>query len=211
VRAVIAVLVLAVAAPAQAEPTDRIFASIGMDTTLVSRLGYERALAVTTPGLSFALAADVTLPIFGPAGGDGELRVGALAQLRRGAWFELGVALRPFLRGTRNEAHDAVATGIDLEIAPALRRGGFTLGIELGYNRAIATYLNHTASYREEVYPAVVDGWYGMAAATLRAGLQIQRSLGRIRLQLRAGRVATGALASEAVPLYAELGAALAM
>jgi hypothetical protein len=210
VRAMIALLVLA-AAPAHAEPTERISASIAMDTTLVSKLGYERALAVTTPGLSFALAADVTLPIFGPSGGDGELRVGAAAQLRRGAWFELGVALRPFLRGTRNEAHDAVATGVDLEIVPALRLGRFTLGVELGYNRAIATYLSHTASYRDEIYPDVVDGWYGMAAATLRAGVQVQRSLGRIRLQLRAGRVATGALASEAVPLYAELGAALAM
>ncbi|MCX5744473.1 MAG: hypothetical protein NT062_18435 [Proteobacteria bacterium] len=194
---------LAFASVVHAEPSaQRIYGGVGMDTTVLGRLGYEHRLATLSPRLSLSIPAEVQLPLLRPGGGDGELRAGLRTDLVLGR-FLLGSTLMPFARITSNDIHRAVGVGADLELDPGVTFSRGSFGLELGLNRSVADHLHHTDAYRKETYMDVVDGWYEGSSATLRAGIRTAVRLGGAEWRLRAGKQ------SGQVPFYFELGAAI--
>lgn len=207
----LSITALALAAgAAHADPAgQRVYAGVGMDTTVVTKLGYERDVVALTPRLTLTIPAEVTLPVLAPDGGDGELRAGLRAELRPGPRYRVDATLLPFARATRNDVFRGVGLGVDLALRPTVLVGRGAVGLELGYDRSLAEHLRHTRSYRDLVYADVVDGWYQGGAATLRAGLHGELALGRASLRLRTGVTVTEGGNRELVPFYGELGVAV--
>src|SRR5687768_2460362 len=95
------VTVLALSGTAVADPPQhRLYAGVAMDTTVVSKLGYELDLGLGRPRLEVALPAELILPVLGPLGGDGELRAGARLRVHAAERLTIGVTLAPLVRTT---------------------------------------------------------------------------------------------------------------
>jgi hypothetical protein len=182
-----------------------------MDTTVVAKLGVERAVAAPRPWLTIDVPALVTLPILRPSGGDIDVRAGVRAELRRGRHFTLAATASPFVRTMSSTYLAAVGVGVDLELAPMLSLGRGAIGLELGHDRSLADHFSHTQAFRDRYYADVHDGWYEGASSTLRAGLRGElRITHAVDVRARAGLTATSSGSPQIMPFYAEVGAAVA-
>jgi len=187
----------------------RAYTGVGMDTTVVGKLGVERQVAAPRPGLTLHVPALVTLPLFSPGGGDVDVRAGLRAELRRGR-FVLAATASPFVRTAGTTYYSAVGVGVDLELTPTLTFGRGAVGLELGHDRSLADHFTHTQAFRDRYYADVHDGWYQGSSATVRAGargeLRVTRS---VAVRARAGLKATAAGEPEIMPFYGEVGASI--
>ncbi len=187
------------------------YAGVAMDTTVVSKLGYELDLGRPRPRLELSVPATLTVPMLGPGGDDAELRAGARVTLRAGGRLVLGEAVQPLVRSTRNRIYRATAVGVDVELTPTIVLGRWAAGGELGYDKGLLLHLHHTQAFRDRVYADVVDGWYQSGGGTLRGGVRVAVRAGTVQLRLRAGMTMTEGGNAQLVPFYAELGAAIAL
>jgi hypothetical protein len=77
---------------------------------------------------------------------------------------------------------------------------------EIGYDKMLATHLDHSSLYRNLVYSGAKDGWYSSTGGTLQAGLRGGVRFGRVELSLSAGLLVSEGLNPVTPPFYGTLG-----
>lgn len=108
--------------------------------------------------------------------------------------------------GTENSIYRAFNFGADFSGSLGLyRRRWFAAG-EIGFDKAIITYLTHSDWYRTNVYPDAKNGWYLDAGGTYRHGVTASLTVGRAELVGRFGWQKTERFNDLPSPLYASVG-----
>jgi hypothetical protein len=183
-------LVCAFAATASA---DDIYGGIAMETAPLAKARYEHPVG------SLTIPIELSVPVIRPNGGDGEVRAGVRRPFRLSDRWRIDATLLGFVRTTDNDAFRAGDVGLDAEAVPTVRLGRATLGLELGIDQSLGTYISNNAISRA-VYMDVKDGWYRDSQTTFRFGVRAAYPIGAGELRLRAGA------ANELIPFFAELG-----
>lgn len=157
-------------------------------------------------------------------------RLQGIATLRWSAVAGFGAELTALPYFVHDAGLASTANGFGLEVrgAPGYFARAWSVALDLGYQATFVTHLRHNAIVTDaygDRYPAgtsgefdgPIDGWYGLSAQRLRAGLRAGWNIDAFEL-----RLALGALWSVQrqgvffgfnmgqVPVYAELGAAFA-
>ncbi len=211
-------LALAVALPAAAQELNLATTSAarpsvvavrtGVDHALVAELGYTRVLAWGDRQL--LLGADAAMPWARADVRDYRVRATAGVPLGGEHWKVAGW-LSPTLRGTRNEASDMTAAGVDVRLAGGWYGRRAFAAAEAGLDWIAATHVAFSDRYRAQVYAGARDGWYRLTGGTAYVGLQAGLSFPSFDVVVRAGHPRTTALDPQTLPFYATVGLNLAL
>lgn len=209
--AVIAVLLAAPLAHAQDinfgavdDDTHVVTVTTGAEHGLVLGAGYARVLAL--PDRQLVLGGDVALQWAEVDASDFRVRAGALAPIAwYGRWTLVG-GVMSVVRGTDNEAARMINLGTDVSVLAGYYAPRWYAALETGFDWAFATHVDHSDTYRMQVYADARDGWYGNPGGTLRAGIQGGVSFGGNDIILRAGRLHDIEGKPALFPFYATLG-----
>ena len=134
---------------------------------------------------------------------------GQFTALARGNW-KLNVGFAPVVRLTQNDFFSATALGVHAVLLPGYQGDRWGLMAELGYEKMLATHLNHSSLYRSVAYSNAKDGWYSSTGGTLQAGLRGGYRLGRVELSAAAGVLVSEGLNPVMPPFYGSLGSGYA-
>jgi hypothetical protein len=177
---------------------------LGLQSALVTRASYSRHVG---PGLLYGRftlpSVEMNLHDFAFEAG------GQMDAIASGNW-KLQVAFAPVMRLTENKFFSATGFGVHAALLPGYQGDRWGLMAELGYEKMLATHLNHSKLYRSVGYSGAKDGWYSSTGGTLQAGLRGGYRLGRVELSLAAGMLVTEGLNAELPPFYGTVGTAYA-
>ena len=177
---------------------------VGLQSAFVTRGTYSRHVG---PALLYGR---FTLPFAAPDVRDLAFEAGGqMTAIGSGNW-KLQVAFAPVLRLTDNDLFSATALGVRAALLPGYQGDRWGLMAELGYEKILATHLNHSSLYRSVGYSGARDGWYSSSGGTLQAGLRGGYRLGRVELSAAAGVLASEGLNPVVPPFYGTMGSAYA-
>jgi len=163
---------------------NRLTLTAGIDPAVLGAVAYTRTIAMF--GRPVAFSVDLALPLAGLDVRDYRALVGAqMSALRWGAWHLAGRA-GLVSQGTRNDIYDAHSLGADLTAYMGYYGGRRFAALELGFDKAVVTYIAHRDWYREYFYEGAVDGWYSSTGGTWHTGIVAGTAVGRVELALRA-------------------------
>jgi hypothetical protein len=181
-------------------------AETGLQSGVVTSLGYAAGLRVRTIDRTLIPFAQATLLVAKPDLRDYGLRAGAQVSVVSIGWFDLSAQLALGVAGTENSIYTGTALRTDLALlAGHYGRRWFAVA-EAGWDRAWLTYIENSAYYRA-FYADARDGWYAGAGGKLHAGVKGGGSIGAVEVVLRAGVNKTETLQDLDLPFYATLGA----
>lgn len=208
----VALLGLAGAAHAQAfsrlEPGQQtVTAETGLESGLVTSLGYATGLRVDAIDRTVMPFAQATMLMARPDLHDYALRAGAQVSLLTVGWFDLSTQLAFDVAETENSIYRGTALRTDLVLLGGHYGRRWFAVAEAGYDRAWLTYVKNSDWYRMYFYRDAKDGWYSGTGGTLHAGAKGGVTIGRVEVVLRAGVTKTEALNDLDLPFYATLGA----
>jgi len=182
-------------------------AETGLQSAVVTSLGYAAGLRVGLLDRTVMPFAQATLPVARPDLRDFAVRTGAQTSLVSAGWFDLSAQLAVEVAETDNSIYRGTALRSDLVLlAGHYGRRWFAVA-EAGYDRAWLTYVKNSDWYRANIYSDAKDGWYSGTGGTLHAGAKGGMTLGPVELVLRAGVTRTETLQALDLPFYATLGA----
>jgi hypothetical protein len=174
-----------------------------MDPAILGGVAYTRT--VTMGERPVALSLEAALPVAGLDGRDYRALLGAqMSALHRGRWHLAGRG-RLIARGTRNEIFDAHGVGADVTASLGCYGARRFAAVDLGFDKAVATYISHRDWYRDHFYPGAVDGWYASTGGTWHAGIAAGLAVGRAELGGRAGLAWSEAGHALAPPVHGTL------
>jgi hypothetical protein len=129
--------------------------------------------------------------------GSGDFRTQLGLQTWQGSFknFTLKNSIALVYTRSVNKAGNYSGLGISVVSNPGFRFAWFGFGADLQYSPFLATYIRHSAYYRQYYYEEVRDGWYRSTAQNLRAGLYMAAQLGKKRafeLNLKGGYQSNG-------------------
>lgn len=160
---------------------------VGLQSAFVSRATYARHIG---PGLLYAR---FTLPFAAPDLRDLAFEAGGQTTAVGWGNWKLQVSFAPVLRRTETDLFSATALGVKATLLPGYQGDRWGLMAELGYEKMLATHLNHSRLYRSVAYSGAKDGWYSSTGGTSRGSMDSLRFA--LRSLLRApGFTAAGVL-----------------
>jgi hypothetical protein len=175
----------------------------GVEDAAIVSLGY--GYLVPSPLRTVALTTELDVVPVHPS--DWRLRAGvaAPALAAAGRWGAGAKAL-----GIARRAHDQVNTmtnaGVETSLTGGFYDARWFVAAEVGVDWAAATYIEHTARYRQTVYAGARDGWYASTGATVVYGLSGGYAFKNLDLVVRAGQRRDLHLDVWMVPFYAVVG-----
>jgi hypothetical protein len=176
------------------------------DALVVTGLGYTRGIALRRARRSLMIGGELAMPMTRPGWDDFRITTGVRINAVQTHGFELPFAGGLRVIRTRNRLFDGVGVGTYLASYPGYYRPRWFVAAELRWDHTWATHLHHSKTYRERIYPGVVDGWYGATAWSMRYGF---RAGGlphpRVELMLRVGYEHLPGLRPVIPALYADL------
>jgi hypothetical protein len=182
-------------------------AETGLQSAVVTSLGYARGLRVGALDRTLMPFVQATLPVAKPDLHDYAVRAGAQVSALSVGWFDLSLQLAFEVAETENSIYRGTALRSDVVLlAGHYGRRWFAVG-EAGYDRAWLTYVKNSDWYRAYFYSDAKDGWYGGTAGTLHAGAKVGLTFARVEIVARGGVNKTETLQKLDLPFYATLGA----
>jgi hypothetical protein len=183
--------------------TTWVFTSYGLDPSVVGALGIARSVPVLGGS---QISAEAGWVVAGLDVKDYRGRVSAKTTAVR--WRSLRLTGEGSLsgRGTSNSIYRAVGIGAATTWTLGVYRPRWFAGTEAGYDKNVATHLNHTNWYRSYFYPDAKDGWYGSTGGTIHYGLTGGVALGPAEFMSRAGFLKTERLNDMTPPMYVTIG-----
>jgi hypothetical protein len=173
---------------------------LGLESAVTTRASYSLHLG---PGVLYGR---FTLPVAHPNLKDLAFEAGGQATALASGNWKLQVAFAPVLRLTENDFFSATALGVRAALMPGYHADSWGLMAELGYEKMLATHMNHSSMYRNLVYSGAKDGWYSSTGGTLQVGLRGGYRIGHVELTLAAGLRTSEGLNAVAPPFYGTLG-----
>ena len=206
----IVLLGLAASAPAQTinwqafQPGQKHLAYLqaGWDYGLTMGLGYGQKFNLGLPVLA-------NLEYSFPAGehlfDDFKVRLGGQVEvLHSGSFAATAKVYSPFRRYENSQVRFVSFGGEFSAVAGFYRPKWFVAG-EFGFDKAIATHIQHKPAGREN-YPGAQDGWYVPTGGNFCYGLQAGFSFRRSDITVKAGRLATQDWnTTPLIPLFAQV------
>lgn len=149
-----------------------LYASLGYEFGLVSRLGYGRHINASIP---IAVAVDYSMPMGKGVMDDFQLRLGAELKLyQKKAFLVSGWSYFSFKRYETALVHIS-SIGADIGLNLSHVRGPWTFSVQYMRTTSIASKLKH-GSVMKDSYPAIRDGWYGATSAQSMYGGRVNRA-----------------------------------
>lgn len=213
----IAVTLFALAAPAGAQQATRL--PEGSKNAVGVETGYESAFAARgsyTRRLELGLLKDerfftrFTMPMATPDLRDWSFDAGLQATVLSRGDFRVAVLAAPVVRSTKNDLFSSTAIGVGATALAGYEGARWGLSAELGHEQLFASYLSHSALYRDTAYAGAKDGFYGTTGSTTRAGLRAGVRFGELEIAARAGMAATGFFQPAGPPFFFTLGGSYA-
>ena len=182
-----------------------IYASFGLDPAFVATLGYARSFHNSTFNKDIIIFTEIALPIKLDLY-DYRYKLGGQASIYSFNRLDFSGVFALIARGTKNSIHNAISFGMDITfLLGYYRKRWFATG-ELGFDRAIFTYIDHSDWYKTYFYSDAKDGWYRNTAGSLHYGFRTGFSLSRIEITLRAGVQKSKSIIDPLVPFFGILG-----
>jgi hypothetical protein len=182
-------------------------AETGLQSGLVTSLGYARGLRLATIDRTLMPFAQATMLVAQPDLHDYAFRVGSQVSIVSIGWFDLSTQLAFEMARTENSVYTGTALRTDFALlAGHYGRRWFAVA-EAGYDRAWLTYIENSDWYRNNFFADAQDGWYSGTGGKLRAGAKGGAKIGPVEVVLRAGVTKTETLQNLDLPFYATLGA----
>jgi len=182
-------------------------AETGLQSGMVTSLGYATGLRANTLGRTVMPFAQATMLVAKPDLHDYAFRAGAQTSLVTLGWFDLSAQLAFDVAGTENSIYRGTALRTDLVLLGGHYGRRWFAVAEAGYDRAWLTYIKNSDWYRTYFYSDAKDGWYSGTGGTLHAGAKGGITIGRVEVVLRAGITKSETLNDLDLPFYATLGA----
>lgn len=182
--------------------------SVGTDFSLVTlKVGYSRAFHLSGINRNLVLDTGFSLPLLKPDLEDFRFNAGVGMDIVKYGSFAVPASISLIVRGTSNDAYNAVGFGTEIGIAPGYYSDLFFIAPEFTWDAQWLTHISYSDMYRDVVHNDAVEGWYGNSADTLRlgarAGVLIKE---KIELLVRGGYEFHGVYDFKAPPFYAFLG-----
>ena len=102
--------------------------------------------------------------------GNHQLSAGVLYWWRPGRRLSVRVAGAGTYTRAKNEAGRMVSLGYRLALTPTIKLGRWSAGVHAAWQQHPLTHIRHSDASRRWLHAGAIDGWYGAAAQTLRAG-----------------------------------------
>ena len=185
-------------------PSNRVYASFGLDPAFLPTVGYARALRLF--GHRFQLAGDVGVVAADFDTRDFRARLDVFTSLLRWRSLRLTGSAAFITRGTENTIYRGLNFGSDLTGALGVYRPGWFVAGEFGFDKAIITHVTHSEWYRTYFYPGAKDGWYLTGGGTFHYGGTAGVAFGPTEVMARYGWRRTEHFGELTPPMYASLG-----
>lgn len=177
---------------------------VGLDYSAAIELGYSY---IVNPDQYFLINANISIPLGEDIMDDYKLSLGlnkSVYQFQNLKWF---ASIHAIYR--RNKIYYVQMDNLGIKASTTLgyfRHKGH-IGLELGFDSASMTYLNHSDAYKLQ-YPQVNNGWYFNTARNINFGLHGSKSLGNSNdITFRIGMI-NGLEKGDSplIPYYTQLG-----
>jgi hypothetical protein len=185
------------------EPANRVHVRTGIEYGFVAGAGYARTVSLLERRL--LVTGDVTLPWAGLDRNDYRVRAGVLVPIVGVRRWRLAGTFAPTARSTKSVLGRMTSLGADIGVQGGFYARHWFVAGEAGVDWAMTTKVTHSDAYRDTVYEGARDGWYALAGANIRGGVQAGASFGRHDLVLRAGRMIDVGGAPPMLPFYGVL------
>ena len=127
-------------------------------------LSYQRADSLINRWNPIHSGLTVVVPAFNPDLQDLRVQAGLGTELFKHKRLLIGAQLSAFYIGTEMQTLSAKSLGLELGLQVSSSGEKFEYGVEVLWTSTLATNIQHTDKYRDQVYAEVQDGWYGATA-----------------------------------------------
>lgn len=178
---------------------------IGWDYGLVYGLGYGYQLNSKIPVL---LNASYSFPSGGKLFDDFKTKVGAQALLYRKNNLQMSASINAIYRRYENPLVCLQNFGSEITGNIGYYKPNWFVGAEFGFDKAIVTHFKHSASFKENVFVDVKDGWYMPATGgNFSYGIQTGYSFNSSDITFKIGRATSQDFkTTPLIPYYLQLG-----
>lgn len=178
---------------------------MGWDYALVYGVGYGYQLNSKIP---VVLNASYSFPSGGKLFDDFKTKIGGQAMLYRSNNFQFSASVHAIYRRYENPLVCLQNFGSEMTGHIGYYKSKWFVAGEVGFDKAIATHFKHSASFKQNVYSDVKDGWCKPATGgNFSYGLQTGYSFDRSDITFKIGKVVTQDFkTTPLIPYYLQLG-----
>jgi hypothetical protein len=178
---------------------------IGWDYGLVYGVGYGYQLNSKIPVI---LNASYSFPSGKNLADDFKTKLGAQALLYRNNNIQMSASINAIYRRYENPLVCLKNFGGEIMGNIGYYKSKWFVGVDFGFDKAIATHFKHSASFKENVYSDVKDGWARPATGgNFSYGIQTGYSFNRSDITFEIGKVTTQDFkTAPLIPYYLQLG-----
>lgn len=178
---------------------------LGYDYGVTTQLGYYRSIKAFKPIL---LGGDFSFPSGKNLMDDHKVRIGGQIEIFDYKGFSVSGKIFGNFRRHESELVRMASFGSELSLVSGYYKPTWHIGVEVGFDKAIATHLKHSDIVRETFYADIQDGWYVATAGNWFYGFQASKTIGKsMGITARFGLTnAEGKDKDAMLPYYAQLG-----
>lgn len=181
----------------------QVYYNIAYDFGMTNQIGVAHKLKSNLP---IVLQADFSAPM-GDAFDDYKFRIGGKVSLVDKGTFK--IALQYLALARKNETNLVNQTGIGqwLSVTTGIYKEGWHLGLEIGYDGALATKLTHAEEMKLN-YSEIQDGWFINTGGQWHYGIEASKKIGA-RMEINTSLRATDAKGDHynaLLPMHFRLG-----
>ena len=181
------------------------FTVAGWDYGLVFGMGYSHQLKTKIPIL---LNASYSFPSGDRLIDDFKTKIGGQVRFYQINSFQFSASIHGIYRRYENPLVRLQNLGTELSGVFGYYKPKWFVAGEVGFDKAIATNFKHSASFQENVYAIVKDGWYNPATGgNFNFGIQSGYSFKQSDIVFKIGKVLTQDFkTTPLIPYYLQLG-----
>lgn len=182
-----------------------LYLNLGYDYGVTTQIGYGCILNRSNP---IILSADCSVPMGNDPIDDFKIQIGAQTPVIGFKNIQFSIKLNGVYRRHQTQLLATNSLGAEMALLFGIYKTNWHLSVELGYNNAVATQLNHSDQMKA-IYPQIKNGWFWATAGNFFYGIQGSKRIGKkFGLTFRIG--ATNARLNDKnalIPIYFQLGA----
>jgi hypothetical protein len=157
-------------------------------------------------GIPLIIGTEFSLPTGKKSLDDFKTKLGVQAEIFHLNHFSATVKVHGIYRQYQSEFVSLSNFGSELSALIGYYRPRWYSAIELGFDKAIITHIDHS-SLMEEYYPEIKDGWYIPSGGNFSYGLQVGYSVSTYDIYFKTGKIVTQDFRTKpSMPLYLQLG-----
>lgn len=163
-------------------------ANAGAEYGVTAGLGYHHLIPVKK--FPLLVGGEFSIPAGNELADDFKVKLGAQIRVAAFNHFQFSARVQGISRRYQNQSVRLFNFGSDFAGTLGYYHKHWSLGAEVGFDKAIVTNFKHSEWYKKNIYDNVQDGWYEPATGgNFYYGLQGGYSIKKVDVTLKAGKV----------------------